>query len=35
MDPLAPKAKVKRDGSWYENESSDLVPGGMIAFKIG
>ncbi|CAG8762251.1 12292_t:CDS:2, partial [Acaulospora colombiana] len=35
MDSLAPKAKVKRDGSWKEIESSDLVPGDMISFKIG
>ncbi|KAF8348510.1 hypothetical protein F5887DRAFT_950386 [Amanita rubescens] len=35
MDSLAPKAKVKRDGSWSEIESADLVPGDMIAFKIG
>jgi H+-transporting ATPase len=35
MDSLAPKAKVKRDGSWLEIESSDLVPGDIIAFKIG
>ncbi|EMD32183.1 ATPase [Gelatoporia subvermispora B] len=35
MDSLAPKAKVKRNGSWSEIESADLVPGDMIAFKIG
>ena len=35
MDSLAPKAKVKRNGSWREIESSDLVPGDMISFKIG
>jgi H+-transporting ATPase len=35
MDSLAPKAKVKRDGNWVEIESSILVPGDMIAFKIG
>ncbi|KII87656.1 hypothetical protein PLICRDRAFT_42158 [Plicaturopsis crispa FD-325 SS-3] len=35
MDSLAPKAKVKRDGSWSEIESSILVPGDMISFKIG
>lgn len=35
MDSLAPKAKVKRDGKWQEIESSDLVPGDMISFKIG
>ena len=35
MDSLAPKAKVKRAGSWSEIESADLVPGDMISFKIG
>jgi H+-transporting ATPase len=35
MESLAPKAKVKRAGSWSEIESSELVPGDMIAFKIG
>jgi H+-transporting ATPase len=35
MDSLAPKAKVKRDGSWSEIESAMLVPGDMISFKIG
>lgn len=35
MDSLAPKAKVKRNGSWSEIESADLVPGDMISFKIG
>ncbi|KAN0113994.1 plasma-membrane proton-e [Russula decolorans] len=35
MDSLAPKAKVKRDGNWLEIESAILVPGDMIAFKIG
>jgi H+-transporting ATPase len=37
MDSLAPKAKVKRNGTWSEIESadSDLVPGDMISFKIG
>ncbi|THH17693.1 hypothetical protein EW146_g3157 [Bondarzewia mesenterica] len=35
MDSLAPKAKVKRLGSWSEIESSILVPGDMISFKIG
>jgi len=35
MDSLAPKAKVKRGGTWLEIESADLVPGDMIAFKIG
>ncbi|KAL0565535.1 hypothetical protein V5O48_015506 [Marasmius crinis-equi] len=35
MDSLAPKAKVKRKGQWSEIESSELVPGDMVAFKIG
>jgi len=35
MDSLAPKAKVKRDGAWSEIDSSGLVPGDMISFKIG
>ncbi|KAJ7193551.1 hypothetical protein GGX14DRAFT_477986 [Mycena pura] len=35
MDSLAPKAKVKRGGSWLEIESANLVPGDMISFKIG
>ncbi|PAV15299.1 plasma-membrane proton-e [Pyrrhoderma noxium] len=35
MDSLAPKAKVKRNGKWLEIESAELVPGDMIAFKIG
>src|ERR1700742_4709941 len=35
MDSLAPKAKVRRDATWREIESSELVPGDMIAFKIG
>jgi H+-transporting ATPase len=35
MDSLAPKAKVKRDGSWSEIESAGLVPGDMVSFKIG
>ncbi|EFI27078.1 plasma membrane ATPase [Coprinopsis cinerea okayama7 len=35
MDSLAPKAKVKRDGTWSEIESAILVPGDMVSFKIG
>lgn len=35
MDALAPRAKVRRDGAWQEIESSILVPGDMISFKIG
>ncbi|KAF8633141.1 hypothetical protein AX17_004642 [Amanita inopinata Kibby_2008] len=35
MDSLAPKARVKRSSQWQEIESAELVPGDMIAFKIG
>jgi H+-transporting ATPase len=35
MDSLAPKARVKRDGAWKEIESSELVPGDVVAFKHG
>lgn len=35
MDSLAPKAKVRRNGTWSEIESADLVPGDMVSFKIG
>ncbi|GAW03491.1 plasma-membrane proton-e [Lentinula edodes] len=35
MDSLAPKAKVKRNGSWSEIDSAELVPGDMVSFKIG
>ncbi|CAA7261199.1 unnamed protein product [Cyclocybe aegerita] len=35
MESLAPKAKVKRNGQWSEIDSANLVPGDMIAFKIG
>ncbi|THH06122.1 hypothetical protein EW145_g4304 [Phellinidium pouzarii] len=35
MDSLAPKARVLRNGNWNEIESSELVPGDMIAFKLG
>ncbi|EDR02588.1 plasma membrane H+-transporting ATPase [Laccaria bicolor S238N-H82] len=34
MDSLAPKAKVRCDGQWSEIESSILVPGDMVSFKI-
>ena len=34
MDSLAPKAKVRRDDEWKEIESSDLVPGDVISFKV-
>ncbi|KAG5721448.1 ATPase 6, plasma membrane-type [Termitomyces sp. T112] len=32
---LAPKVKVKHNGSWSEIKSTNLFPGDMIAFKIG
>ncbi|KAF8415447.1 E1-E2 ATPase-domain-containing protein [Boletus edulis BED1] len=35
MDSLAPKAKVKHNGTWSEIESAGLVPGDMISSKIG
>ncbi|GAB00025.1 uncharacterized protein L969DRAFT_96638 [Mixia osmundae IAM 14324] len=35
MDSLAPKAKARRDGAWKEIESSGLVPGDVVSFKIG
>lgn len=35
MDSLAPKARVKRGGAWREIESSELVPGDLVAFKHG
>ena len=35
MDSLAPKAKAKRNGKWIEMDSSELVPGDMVSFKIG
>ncbi|KAL0959831.1 hypothetical protein HGRIS_011508 [Hohenbuehelia grisea] len=35
MESLAPKAKAKRSGTWSEIESSVLVPGDLISFKIG
>lgn len=35
MDSLAPKAKVKRDGQWQEIDSSNLVPGDILSFKLG
>lgn len=35
MDSLAPKAKVRRSGTWSEIDSAGLVPGDMISFKIG
>ncbi|KAG0150766.1 hypothetical protein CROQUDRAFT_676579 [Cronartium quercuum f. sp. fusiforme G11] len=35
MDSLAPKAKCKRVGKWAELDSAELVPGDIVAFKIG
>jgi len=35
MESLAPKAKCRRDGTWAEIDSAELVPGDVIAFKIG
>ena len=35
MDSLAPKVRVRCSGTWREIDSSDLVPGDMISFKIG
>jgi H+-transporting ATPase len=35
MESLAPKARVKRGGAWREIESSELVPGDVVAFKHG
>ncbi|POW03580.1 hypothetical protein PSTT_10964 [Puccinia striiformis] len=35
MDSLAPKAKTRRNGRWSEIDSADLVPGDIVAFKIG
>ncbi|KDE03166.1 Plasma membrane (H+) ATPase [Microbotryum lychnidis-dioicae p1A1 Lamole] len=35
MESLAPKAKCRRTGVWNEIDSADLVPGDVIAFKIG
>jgi H+-transporting ATPase len=34
MHTPAPKAKVKRDGSWVEIEPAMLVPGDTISFKF-
>ncbi|KAH6902657.1 E1-E2 ATPase-domain-containing protein [Coprinopsis sp. MPI-PUGE-AT-0042] len=35
MDSLAPKGKAHRDNTWQEIKSTILVPGDIIAFKIG
>ena len=32
---LAPKATVRRDGQWAQVESSGLVPGDVVALKLG
>lgn len=35
MKQLAPKARARRDGEWKDMDAADLVPGDVIAFKIG
>ncbi|KAK5815787.1 hypothetical protein F5H01DRAFT_342983 [Linnemannia elongata] len=35
MASLAPQAKIKRDGQWATLEASSLVPGDVIAIKLG
>src|ERR1700729_4274795 len=35
IDSLAPKVRVKRNENWSEIESTRLVPGDIISFKIG
>lgn len=35
MASLAPEAKVKRNGEWKTVEASELVPGDVIAIKLG
>ncbi|KAG0254275.1 plasma membrane H+-ATPase [Actinomortierella ambigua] len=35
MASLAPQAKVKRDGNWATIEAANLVPGDVIAVKLG
>lgn len=35
MARLAPKAKVLREGKWYEEDASVLVPGDIISVKLG
>jgi magnesium-transporting ATPase (P-type) len=35
MESLAPEAKVKRSGEWKTIEAAELVPGDVIAIKLG
>ncbi|CAO3613511.1 unnamed protein product [Cunninghamella echinulata] len=35
MEALAPECKVKRDGEWKTLEAAELVPGDIIAIKLG
>ncbi|KAF9363925.1 plasma membrane H+-ATPase [Mortierella sp. NVP85] len=35
MASLAPQAKIKRDGQWVTEEAANLVPGDVIAIKLG
>ncbi|KAG0239244.1 plasma membrane H+-ATPase [Mortierella sp. GBA43] len=35
MASLAPQAKIKRDGQWITEEAANLVPGDIIAVKLG
>ncbi|KAI8069349.1 E1-E2 ATPase-domain-containing protein [Gongronella butleri] len=35
MEALAPECKVKRDGEWKTMEAAHLVPGDIIACKLG
>ncbi|KAI9323117.1 E1-E2 ATPase-domain-containing protein [Dichotomocladium elegans] len=35
MESLAPECKVKRDGEWKTMEAGELVPGDVIAIKLG
>lgn len=35
MAKLAPKAKILRDGTWREDDASNLVPGDIISIKLG
>ncbi|KAJ8754426.1 hypothetical protein K2173_002877 [Erythroxylum novogranatense] len=35
MAPLAPKAKVLRDGRWREEDAAMLAPGDIISIRLG
>ncbi|KAJ8658544.1 plasma-membrane proton-efflux P-type ATPase [Lichtheimia ornata] len=35
MESLAPECKVKRNGEWHTMEAAELVPGDVIAIKLG